>query len=117
MNEGKRIGVNGVTPSKTHRFWPICLMNLEKKLIDFLTFSFFLLLGWGTRKKFGGIPPATPCPGADTVYILDIPLYIMILFSLKTACLEIMTKIYGGSSHAWERSLWLPRGPRLPLFG
>ena len=38
-----KIGVKGVTPSKTHGFWPICLLPLDN-FATFLAFSLFFLL-------------------------------------------------------------------------
>ena len=45
----KKIGVKGVyTPSKTHRFWSICLLYMENFLLffifSFLFFIFFIVL-------------------------------------------------------------------------
>ncbi len=37
---GTKTGVKGVTPSKTHRFWPICMESFA----TFLYFSFLFLI-------------------------------------------------------------------------
>ena len=41
----EKIGVKGVTPSKIHRFWPICLLPLDNfaTFLDF-PFLFFIFL-------------------------------------------------------------------------
>ena len=40
---GEQFGVKGVTPSKGHRFWPICLLPVESVATFFLSLSLFLL--------------------------------------------------------------------------
>ncbi len=38
----EKIGVKGVTPSKSHQFWPICLLPVEN-FATFVDFSFLFL--------------------------------------------------------------------------
>ncbi len=40
MEWGEKIGIKGVTPSKTHRFGPICLPNMNDILILLKNSSF-----------------------------------------------------------------------------
>ncbi len=39
----ENIGVKGVTPSKTHQLWPICLLSMDNFAI-FIDFSFLLFI-------------------------------------------------------------------------
>ena len=63
--------VKGGTPSKTHRFWPICLLPMEDfaSFLIFLSFSLFFL---PPRNFRGDVPPLKilrrTCPPASTAY-------------------------------------------------
>ena len=70
---GWEIGIKGVTPSKTHQFWPICLLPMVDfaHFLSFLYFfSYFFVLPHDFRgdvpptENFRGrhVPPSPPLP-------------------------------------------------------
>ncbi len=76
----KNLGLMRVTPSKTHRFQPICLLPLENFALFFILFPFLnFLSNFSSALEFqGGCPPTknfkgdtSPVPPASAAYDYD----------------------------------------------
>ncbi len=52
----KKLGLRGVTPSKTNLFWPICLLPVDN-FATFLDFSFLFLIFLYYNNNYAGIYP------------------------------------------------------------